>query len=103
MSLKDLQAKIEEGNLTYKVPVDGWVCFHCGERFTKIGSARDHFGHTPQAKPACVIKLCADLCLVMELRKAEKRANDAEEELKELKEKYGILPRITTGPPETKE
>ncbi len=29
---------------TYEEPKDGWVCFHCGERFTKIGLAREHFG-----------------------------------------------------------
>ena len=32
---------------TYPMPKDGWVCFHCGERFKKYGTARDHFGETP--------------------------------------------------------
>ena len=30
------------------MPIDGWVCFHCGERFRTEGAARDHFGETPQ-------------------------------------------------------
>ena len=32
---------------TYPMPKDGWVCFHCGERFKKYGTARDHFGEAP--------------------------------------------------------
>ena len=89
MSLKDLKAKIEESTLTYKMPVDGWVCFHCGERLMTIGAAEQHFGHTPQATPACLVKLCTEKCLVMELRKAEKQCIDLQEELTKLKEFHG--------------
>ena len=32
---------------TYEMPVDGWVCFHCGVRFKKPGEAREHFGEKP--------------------------------------------------------
>ena len=38
---------------TYPAPAHGWVCFHCGERFITPNAARDHFGHTPTAEPAC--------------------------------------------------
>ena len=40
---------------TYPMPADGWVCFHCGERFTTPNAARDHFGHYPTPTPACRI------------------------------------------------
>jgi hypothetical protein len=53
------------------MPKDGWVCFHCGERFTTIGNAEDHFGKRPEITPACRIKLGEERGLVMELRKAE--------------------------------
>lgn len=42
-----LDAKALEAVGTYPMPEGGWVCFHCGERFTKPGTARDHFGETP--------------------------------------------------------
>ena len=29
------------------------MCFHCGETFLSLNSARDHFGHDPGATPAC--------------------------------------------------
>jgi len=41
---------------TYEQPADGWVCFHCGERFTKPGTAEEHFGETPEAVTACLAK-----------------------------------------------
>jgi hypothetical protein len=37
------------------MPKHGWTCFHCGETFKTPGSAREHFGATPNAKPGCVI------------------------------------------------
>ena len=37
----------------YPMPASGWTCFHCGETFFSIGTARDHFGHDPDATPAC--------------------------------------------------
>ena len=58
-------------NDTYSQPEDGWVCFHCGERFTTFGAARDHFGERPEAKLACQIKVGNERGLIMELRKAE--------------------------------
>ena len=38
---------------TYPKPADGWVCFHCGERFLSTRKAREHFGPTPISDPAC--------------------------------------------------
>jgi hypothetical protein len=60
----------------YEMPRDGWTCFHCGETFMTWGSARDHFGRTPGDKAACLIKLGDERGLVMELRKAEQRADE---------------------------
>ena len=40
---------------TYPMPNDGWVCFHCGERFTTVNSARDHFGQAPASRAICTI------------------------------------------------
>ena len=41
----------------YNAPKDGWVCFHCGERFTSAENARLHFGFWPGEKivPLCVL------------------------------------------------
>ena len=58
--------------------VRGWECFHCRELFETVGGARDHFGATPTAKPACLIKLGAERGLVIELRKAEKKIVELE-------------------------
>lgn len=41
------------GCKTYPQPKDGWVCFHCGERFKKPGLARDHFGEVPGGAAQC--------------------------------------------------
>ena len=56
---------------TYPMPLDGWVCFHCGERFTTVGGARDHFGARPTDMAACLIKIGEERGLLMALRKAE--------------------------------
>ena len=51
----------------------GWTCYHCGEKFTTPGGARDHFGATPDADPGCCIKvlLGGERGLLMALREAE--------------------------------
>lgn len=54
-------------------PLEGWVCFHCGELFTTVGAAADHFGTSPDREPACQIKLGDERGLVMALRQAEDR------------------------------
>lgn len=58
---------------TYERPPHGWTCFHCGETFTTVGSARVHFGATPDAKPGCMVRvgLGGERGLLMALRKAE--------------------------------
>lgn len=58
---------------SYEMPEHGWTCFHCGETFTTVGGARDHFGATPDAQPGCLIRvqLGEERGLQMELRKAE--------------------------------
>lgn len=56
---------------TYPQPADGWVCFHCGERFKTFGGAEDHFGARPGDGLACKIKAGDERGLVMELRKVQ--------------------------------
>lgn len=52
----------------------GWTCFHCGETFTTIGAARDHFGATSLAEPGCLVKVAlAERGLLMALRKTEEQ------------------------------
>ncbi|MBN3776972.1 hypothetical protein G3O06_05235 [Burkholderia sp. Ac-20345] len=60
---------------TYQVPAQGWTCFHCGETFTTVGSARDHFGAVPTAEPGCMVRvsLGAERGLLMALRKTEEQ------------------------------
>ena len=43
------------GPETYEMPADGWVCFHCGERFTSPNKARDHFREGPRARAVCIM------------------------------------------------
>ena len=59
---------------TYPYPVSGpgWVCFHCGERFTTPGAAEDHFGESPEKTAACRIKVGEGRGLVMALRSEER-------------------------------
>lgn len=40
---------------TYPMPEHGWTCYYCGETFTTVGVARDHFGATPAQEPGCLI------------------------------------------------
>ena len=56
---------------TYSQPKHGWTCFHCGDTFTTVGSARDHFGLDCSSQPACKIKAGGERGLLMALRKAE--------------------------------
>ena len=60
-------------NDTYQQPEHGWTCFHCGETFKTIGSARDHFGETPKEVPGCIIKAGNEKGLLMELRRTQKQ------------------------------
>ena len=60
----------------YNRPRHGWMCFHCGEVFHTPGEARDHFGFSPAATPACRIKLGDERGLVMALRHAEQERDE---------------------------
>ena len=64
---------------TYDKPAHGWTCFHCGETFTTVGSARDHFGAALDAQPGCMVRvsLGAERGLLMALRKAEEECRKA--------------------------
>lgn len=84
----------------------GWTCYHCGETFTTWGSAEDHFGKTPAAKPGCLIKVQYgdERGLEMELRKAEARAEEflerairAEEREEALAGRIAEFERIAGG------
>ena len=56
---------------TYRMPPDGWVCFHCGERFKTVGGARVHFGRRPSSTAGCLIKVGEARGLLMEVRRLE--------------------------------
>jgi hypothetical protein len=45
---------IERREATYRKPKEGWICFHCGERFLTYDEAKAHFGETPDALTRCV-------------------------------------------------
>lgn len=58
---------------TYSMPSNGWTCFHCGETFTTPGSAKQHFGPTPNDKPGCIekVNLGGERGLLTSLRERE--------------------------------
>lgn len=64
-------------------PLEGWVCFFCGEVFTTIGGARDHFGAAKDQKPGCLIRVQYgnERGLEMELRKAQDEIADLRKQL----------------------
>ncbi len=45
---------VQAGNETYPAPHHGWICFHCGERFTTKEGAAIHFGTVNDSRPECV-------------------------------------------------
>lgn len=55
---------------TYPQPKDGWLCFHCGERFMKWGTAQNHFGPRATSVPACILNFDEKEWL-MDFRKLE--------------------------------
>lgn len=55
---------------------DGWLCFHCGDRFTDRREAKLHFGGEMDSVPACKIK-GSEGGLVKALREAEFAAETA--------------------------
>ena len=82
---------------TYRMPADGWVCYHCGERFKTPGGARDHFGATPVETAACIIKAGEERGLVMALRRAEEEIMRLRAQLKGRREKEAQASEESTG------
>lgn len=66
-------AELEYGEEREGVDDAGWTCFHCGETFTDLDAARDHFGASQTAAPGCLVKvsLGAERGLLTALREAE--------------------------------
>ncbi len=58
---------------TYEKPPHGWTCFHCGETFMTVGSAKNHFGETPASQPGCLVRvgLGGERGLLLRLREVE--------------------------------
>lgn len=48
-----------------------WRCFHCDEVLRTQVDARNHFGSTEGAEPACLIKAPGEFALLQALRNAE--------------------------------
>ena len=71
--------------MTYSKPEHGWTCFHCGQTFTTVGSAQDHFGEYPSAPAACQIKVGEERGLVMYIRRLEKANRGLRAEVLHLK------------------
>lgn len=54
--VSDVQAHVRglhEEKDTYPSPYHGWICFHCGERFTTQAGAAIHFGTPNDRRPIC--------------------------------------------------
>ena len=85
------------------IPEHGWTCFHCGETFTTVGSAKDHFGTSPAQEAGCVmkIKLGGERGLMMELRKREAELSalrtDLENDLTSTRVFYARLEGMLQG------
>lgn len=69
---------------TYTTPVDGWVCFHCGERFLTYKTALEHFGERPWVMPAC----CLSRKELREYRRLEMKFSVLDERNTTLYEKF---------------
>lgn len=55
-------------------PVEGWVCFHCKERYDTYELAYAHFATEPNNTPFCLVTP-RDLTLAAELRKVRLERN----------------------------
>ena len=92
-----LDAKAREAAEIYPMPLDGWVCFHCGERFTTPGAASDHFGARPGNGLACKIKAGDERGLVMTLRKTQAERDEARREADELAQDLKLATDLAHG------
>jgi len=61
---------------------EGWQCFHCGEVFTTVGSAEDHFGGQQGALTGCQIKAGDERGLLMALRQVQNKIAELEEAIR---------------------
>ena len=75
---------------TYPMPKDGWVCFHCGERFKKYGTARDHFGEAPG-------KLLQCRALRAALERQQAVVDRLREDMMDAVEGLGVRPMCYNG------
>lgn len=85
---------------TYEKPPHGWTCFHCGETFTTVGGAQDHFGADPDKEPGCMLRvsLGAERGMLMKLREREQELAElyrrrAEEDTDLHRELYALQSR----------
>jgi len=71
ISVRQMAKLVKKGKspTTYQVPEHGWACFHCGETFTNPTLAKTHFGPSPEATSACVMR--SERGLVYRLRELE--------------------------------
>ena len=79
---REWRLKCERLSPTYIAPRDGWVCFHCGERFRNPADATTHFGPTPESRRACILSRAE----LMDLRAAERRVAVLEAAVRETRE-----------------
>ena len=60
------------GQETCRMPPDGWVCFHCGERSRRLAALRSISVAGPADTPGCMIKLAGEeRGLLLEVRRLE--------------------------------
>lgn len=71
---------------TYRAPLHGWTCFHCGEEFSIVKqkslhaateAAREHFGSHPDAEPLCKLSMWEQRELAERVRAAEESEIEA--------------------------
>ena len=79
--------------LPTQVPAGGWHCFCCGEVFTDIELARDHFGTDSAFEPGCVERLTYDEKAlrrqIIEMHLETERCQEAEHRARENAEELG--------------
>jgi hypothetical protein len=69
-----------------------WRCFHCGDVFTDEESARDHFGETECAEPACTSPLRDDeTARLAELQAARREVDYLRKEAEEADNDRALL------------
>jgi len=77
----------------YMAPPQGWTCFFCGETFTTVGAARDHFGADELKTAGCQIKAGEERGLLMALRRIEAELDRLRSEEHDHQQHYTLLAR----------